>query len=458
FVKDGGEISLRVNRDVENKDLQTPPKSRYVKHGVGRNIAIFGGVSRLLVLLWSVQELHTSCAEIVMDTTPAGELKRLRQDLLRNYEMNIRPFKNVNQEVRVLIYYDVRHILELNEKYQTLTVEGILMMKWTDDRLKWDPSSYSGITMVRLTKKEMWIPDIHSIFNVKRTEMFWDDEVLPIQVSSDGSINWYPPTVFDVPCGAKYKHYPFDSHNCSILFGSWTASGEDILLQTLDIPLGKSSVIGTEWMLTNITHGNEEIASGTDKYPLVRVSLYLKRISTIYRFLCVIPTLIVFISSMSGFWLLPSDGSRYLIGCSNVILMSLLLQNMATTIPAGTEIPLIAQYSATCLCMSGIFLVITVITELLRNCSGTPPELIVKLAHQYLESYCCLISFSDASPDKYRFLNGVTASSSNSDPVAIPEEVQRKNDWAIVSLVVDRMAFWIFVLVYVILLVVLAVI
>ncbi|GFT73308.1 hypothetical protein NPIL_354111 [Nephila pilipes] len=76
--------------------------------------AIFGGVSRLLVLLWSVQELHTSCAEIVMDTTPAGELKRLRQDLLRNYEMNVRPFKNVNQEVRVLIYYDVRHILELN--------------------------------------------------------------------------------------------------------------------------------------------------------------------------------------------------------------------------------------------------------------------------------------------------------------------------------------------------------
>ncbi|GFX40928.1 hypothetical protein TNCV_2216271 [Trichonephila clavipes] len=105
--------------------------------------------------------------------------------------------------------------------------------------------------------------------------------------------------------------------------------------------------------------------------------------------------------------------------------------------------------------MSGAFLVITVFTELLRNRSGTPPEAVVRLAHQYLESYCCLFSFSNVSDD-YRALTEVTASSSNNASVASPEEEKRRKDWVTVSLLVDRMAFWIFVLVYAILLIVLA--
>ncbi|GFT33363.1 acetylcholine receptor subunit alpha-type des-2 [Nephila pilipes] len=413
-------------------------------------IAAFGFLN---ILFFRMQPI---CGQEVMDTTPISELRRLREDLLRGYDSFARPVKDVNQELGVLIYFDVKKILDLNEKYQTLTVEGILMMKWTDDYLKWDPSNYSGISMVRFTADVIWFPIIHSIFNVKERDIHGND-ILSIEVSSNGSVNFNAPSVFDVPCGAKYRHYPFDSHNCSIVLGSWYYHGREVMLEALDIPLRKNSVIGTEWMLTNITHSKEAIGSDKYKYPLVRVNLYLKRISTIYRFLCVIPSLIVFISSMSGFWLLPSDATRYLIGCSNVILMSLLLQNMAISIPAGTEIPLITQYSATCLCMSGVFLVITVITELLRNCSGIPPKLVVKLAHQYLESYCCLLSFLDASADKYKALKEIT-SSSNSAPVAIPEEVKRKNDWVTISLVVDRMAFWIFVLVYVILLVVLTVI
>ncbi|GFT73309.1 neur_chan_LBD domain-containing protein [Nephila pilipes] len=74
----------------------------------------FFGISAIGFLNLLFLGMSPITGQEVMDTTPAGELKRLRQDLLRNYEMNVRPFKNVNQEVRVLIYYDVRHILELN--------------------------------------------------------------------------------------------------------------------------------------------------------------------------------------------------------------------------------------------------------------------------------------------------------------------------------------------------------
>ncbi|CAL1299212.1 unnamed protein product [Larinioides sclopetarius] len=394
-------------------------------------------------------------AQVVMEATPASELKRLRENLLSHYDKSQRPGKE--SATGVLIYFDARHLISLDEKFQTLTVEGILMMKWQDDRLKWDPSSYSDIKMLRMEIRDIWVPDIYSLFSVKKNDLYKDENVLPVQVYSSGTLKWYPPTVFDVPCSAKYKPYPFDSHNCSIVFGAWTHTGSEIKLETLDIPMSpQSSVVGTEWMLTNLTHKNEIFdVDGYYVNKFVRVEFQLRRTSTIYRYVCVLPTIVVFITSLAGFWLLPNDGARYLVGCSNVVLMSLLLQYLAMTVHAGTEIPLIAQYSATCLCMSGVFLVITIITEIIRKCSGPPPNYLVRLAHQHMDQYLCLFSFSDSSVDRYSAL-GEVSSSSSAVPEFFPEEEKKRKDWMIVSLVVDRISFWIFTFVYVVLLGVLA--
>ncbi|GIY40403.1 neuronal acetylcholine receptor subunit non-alpha-3 [Caerostris extrusa] len=113
-------------------------------------------------------------------------------------------------------------------------------------------------------------------FSVAKTNIYDAEDILPVQVYSNGTMKWYPPTAFDIPCSAKYRHYPFDSHNCSMLFGAWTHRGSQINLRTL-------------------------------------------KTSTIIRYVCVVPTLIVFLSSIAGFWLSPNDGSRFLIGCSNII-------------------------------------------------------------------------------------------------------------------------------------------
>ncbi|XP_055945699.1 neuronal acetylcholine receptor subunit beta-3-like isoform X2 [Argiope bruennichi] len=396
----------------------------------------------------SVCPAHT---QVVMEATPASELKRLRENLLLHYDKIQRPTED--GPTSVLIYFDVRHVMSLDEKFQTLTVEGVLMMKWKDERLKWDPSNYNNIKMLRMKIQDIWVPDIYSLFSVKKNDLYKDENVLPVQVYSNGTLKWYPPTVFDVPCSAKYKHYPFDSHNCSIVFGAWTHNGFEISLETLDIPISsKSNAIGTEWLLTNLTHENEIFdVDGYHIHKFVRVGFYLQRTSTIYRYVCVVPTIIVFVTSLAGFWLLPSDGARYLIGCSNVVLMSLLLQYLAMTVHAGSEIPLIAQYSATCLCMSGVFLVITTITEIIRNCSGSPPNYLVRLACQHMDQYLCLFSFSDSPVSRYRALGEVSSSSE-----VFPEEENRKKNWMVVSLVVDRIAFWIFTFVYIVLLAVLA--
>ncbi|GIY00039.1 hypothetical protein CDAR_387021 [Caerostris darwini] len=398
--------------------------------------------------------IQPACTQEVLEATPASELKRLRDDLLSHYDKIQRPVKDLKKETRVLVYFDARRLVELDEKSQTLTINGQLMMKWTDEHLQWDPASYSGISMVRLKPNYIWIPDIHSIFSVAKTDIYDTEDILPVQVYSNGTMKWYPPTAFDIPCSAKYRHYPFDSHNCSMLFGAWTHRGSQIILRTLNIPSKKRSVIGTEWMLTNLTHRNKfSNKTGNINY-FVQVDIFLQRTSTIIRYVCVVPTLIVFLSSIAGFWLSPNDGSRFLIGCSNIILMSLLLQYLAVTVPAGKDIPLLAQYCASCLCMSGVFLLITVLAQNLRNCSKEPPVFAVRLA-QNMDQYLCLLLFSDTSSSRYSALGDISSSPRNA-PEVFPEEEKRKKEWTTVSLMVDRIAFWIFVFTYVVLLAVLA--
>ncbi|GIY40404.1 acetylcholine receptor subunit alpha-type acr-16 [Caerostris extrusa] len=97
--------------------------------------------------------IQPACNQEVLEATPASELKRLRDDLLSHYDKIQRPVKDLKKETRVLVYFDARRLVELDEKSQTLTINGQLMMKWTDEHLQWDPASYSGISVVRLKPK-----------------------------------------------------------------------------------------------------------------------------------------------------------------------------------------------------------------------------------------------------------------------------------------------------------------
>ncbi|XP_035216264.1 acetylcholine receptor subunit alpha-type acr-16-like isoform X1 [Stegodyphus dumicola] len=415
---------------------------------------LIGGIL-IVILFFLFLQVQPSEGQQVLDATPASELRRLRSDLLKNYDKITLPVLNQSLPITVKLLFDIQYIVSLDEKYQILTVKGILMLKWIDEHLKWDSGSYSGISAVRFSPQEVWLPDIHSLYNVKSVDIFDKDHGAPVLVYSNGSVKWYPPAVFDVPCSTQFKHYPFDRHNCTIVFGSWSHLGDAIVLETIELPLAPSNEAqSSEWVLTNVTHENFIYTMQKEyyKYHVVNVHVYLQRTSRIYRYICVVPSLIALFSTLFGFWLLPHETSRYMIGCSNIIVMSLLLQHLAMTTPAGKDIPLIAQYSATCLCMSTLFVLITVVTNLLRDSSGAPPNGLVRLAHGTLDKYLCLFMFSYfTNEDKI-----LAEVSSETRSVTSLEEVKKRNDWICVSLVIDRIAFFVFTFIYIILIIVLA--
>lgn len=401
-----------------------------------------------------------SKSEEILDVEPAVEIKRLRSDLLKSYDKTQRPLKNQTQMSNVGVFFDLQHIISMDEKAQILSVTGTLMLFWTDEFLRWDPQSYSTIKKILFSPEDIWKPDVHSEYNVKQLHIHEENRETPVTASNNGSMEWFPQVQFDVPCSANYRHYPFDSHNCSVVLLAFGYNDSNVLM----VPqrphwMEPKMVKGTEWAVKEISHESETYAhypSEGTTYQQVKIKILLERISRIYRYICVIPTLVAMVTLLLGFWLLPSESARYMIGCGNIIVLSMLLQHLAVTIPAGRDVPLLAQYSSSCLAMSAIFVTLTVISNLLRECNGMAPSALVRFAHFTADRYLCIFTFSHVPTGEWMASGSDCQGESSSMISPSPDELKRRKDWYAVSVLVDRMAFWCFAFIFVVLLTVLA--
>ncbi|KAG8176000.1 hypothetical protein JTE90_002472 [Oedothorax gibbosus] len=408
-----------------------------------KNVVTFIVFCTFILIGQSVQ------SQEVMETTVSSEMKRLREDLLKNYDEAA--VKNKSSAVTVKLFFDVKHIVNLDEKFQILTVKGDLIMEWKDVQLKWDPSSYSSISSIRIKPDDIWTPSISSLYNVKASQVLNKDAYSSAALlQSNGTVKWTPDVTFDIPCTTRLRHYPFDAHNCSIMLFGW-AMADQVILEISRQPL-PTPLPGAKWIVTKVEHESVDPKDFYNSH-LILVKVFLQRTSRIFRYVCVVPTIITLFTSLFGFWLLPSDTSRFMIGCSNVILMSLCLQNLAATVPAGKDIPLIAAYNAAFLCMSGIFLLVTSITDLLKESSGRPPQVFLRFVRRHLERYL-FVNFLFANSSD-RILKDVN-SPLDGDTAISPEEEKIKKDWEYISVVLDRISFYAFVVTYGVLLAVLA--
>lgn len=391
----------------------------------------------LLLFCFCIVTHGTECKSI------ASNIKDLKEALLKNYDRNLRP--SVNQTpTDVDMHFEVQHIIEMDEKQQILTVKGHLTLLWADDRLKWKPEDYGDVRHLRFNKSEIWIPDIVLIFSLGESEIGTKSTIYTLY---NGMLKWSPPMVFKAACGSKLRHYPFDEHNCTLEFGSWTY-GRKISLQTLGLSTDSSNLPSASgWQVQNV---EQKLNAENSYYVKVDVTIFLKRTSTIYKYVCVVPTLLTVMVTLAGFWLQASEPARYVLGCSNFIVMSLLLQHLVTTVPAGKEIPIIAEYSASCLCMSGVFILVTIIVNTVSRKTAPPPMQLVRFARNALSRWLCLTTFMQPAFSKKQAISTISDLQTNR-MAYFDEQISLAGDWLLLSLVIDRIAFWIFTFIFVVL-------
>ena len=81
----------------------------------------------------------------------ASELE-LYKHLFKNYNKETKPSRSV--EIKFAL--NLNQIVTLIEREQILVINVYLDHEWIDERLKWNPTEFGNITLLRIKSEKLW--------------------------------------------------------------------------------------------------------------------------------------------------------------------------------------------------------------------------------------------------------------------------------------------------------------
>ncbi|XP_051482299.1 acetylcholine receptor subunit gamma isoform X1 [Apus apus] len=268
--------------------------------------------------------------------------ERLFQDLMSNYNQNLRPALRGDEVIDVTL---------------KLTLTNLISLQWSDYRLQWDPEKYDNIQLLRVPSTMVWLPDIVLENNIDGTfEITLYTNVL---VSPDGSIYWLPPAIYRSVCSIHVTYFPFDWQNCTMVFQSQTYSANEINL-LLTVEEGQTVewiVIDPEAFTENgewaIKHrparkiiNSEHFTPDDTQYQQVVFYLIIQRKPLFYIINIIVPCVLISAMAVLVYFLPAKAGGQKCTVSINVLLaQTVFLFLIAQKVPETSQaVPLIGKY------------------------------------------------------------------------------------------------------------------
>ena len=167
-----------------------------------------------------------------------GEEARLLRDLLKDYDPDTKPVKNISNAVTVKFTMTYNQLQDLDEPTQVARSLVWINLYWKDDYLKWNPSEYGGNTAIHVSPTRIWIPDLTLYNNANKDGATVYNLSYKVTIKSDGSVKLGCPLILESVCTINIEYFPFDTQNCQLKMGSWTYNGLDLDLQLLESTKG----------------------------------------------------------------------------------------------------------------------------------------------------------------------------------------------------------------------------
>lgn len=114
-------------------------------------------------------------------------------------------------------------------------------------------------------------------------------------VSSEGQVVCVPPSHHNSLCVADLTKYPFDTHNCTIRFGSWVHSGEELDIRVAKPGISTEDLVPNgEWALADtnvIKHPGKFKCCPNNTYPSINFSFKIKRVAGAHTATVILPAI-----------------------------------------------------------------------------------------------------------------------------------------------------------------------
>ncbi|XP_040284358.1 acetylcholine receptor subunit gamma [Bufo bufo] len=301
----------------------------------------------------SVVVLLSLCFTVVLCY---NEEERLLDDLMKNYNKDLRPARKDGDIISVSLKLTLTNLISLNERKEALTTNVWVEMQWTDYRLSWNPAAYGGIEVIRIPSTMVWLPDIGLENNVDG--IFHIALYANTLVSSDGSIYWLPPAIYQSYCPVVVTYFPFDWQNCSMVFQSQTYSANEIELlltekegETIEwIEIDPEAFTENgEWAIKHMPAKkviDHRYTPDDINHQAIVFYLIIQRKPLFYIINIIVPcVLISFVSVLVYFLPAKAGGQKCTVSINILLAQTIFLFLIAKKIPeTSTAVPLIVKY------------------------------------------------------------------------------------------------------------------
>ncbi|KAI6175752.1 hypothetical protein M3Y97_00724000 [Aphelenchoides bicaudatus] len=277
---------------------------------------------------------------------------RLAKDLMdpRRYDSRIRPVLNHSNPTRISFSMSLYQILSINEKFQTVDLNIWVIQKWHDEFLGWTPHKYGMINATILPYLKTWLPDTYVynsvIMNREETERYINVVVTTNywKKRRGSHIMFMYPALYRTSCRIHIRFFPYDLQNCTLIISSWTSdkASIDYVPEYESVNLD-NFIPNEEWVVVSfhIRRKEEQFVCCPNPWVLLEASLVVRRKPLYYIVNLVVPTSVITLVAVTGFFTPASTSNerreKLSLGIDSLLAMSILLTMISEQMPTISD-------------------------------------------------------------------------------------------------------------------------
>ena len=279
----------------------------------------------------------------VLNNSKVSELKHI---LLKNYRSDVIP--NIQEPLNLSLGVAFRAFNNIDQKEGVVISNLWLRYWWNDYNLRWNESYWNISSITFRTDPQLessvWTPDIY-LYNTAENpleNLKWSNVV----VQANGDVLWSRPGMMQSTCSFEMTDFPYDRQTCELKLGSWSYTGEQLVLiegsPSIDITNYQSN---EEWLLENVSHEINAIKYECcpHEYYDATFTIRLKRLSGYYETNIIIPTFAT-ASLILITILIPWDsGERISFAVTVMLSIIVFLLILSDTLPKSNQLPLLSR-------------------------------------------------------------------------------------------------------------------
>lgn len=396
---------------------------------------------------------------VVADTCPPDRDQevlhdegKLHQDLLCAYHSDYRPVKDHKTTVTVKIRLALKYI-NFDALEETFTVHSWVAMMWKDEFLSWTPSNYGGIEELQIESHEIWTPRM-ALFNADAALYQTDTIYTTCLVAKDGFVTCVPHIAHSGICRSSLRSWPYDSQNCSLYFGSWMHTGEQVNFTFYSSqPVVTSDYQdGPAWKLLNVA--NERLPGKyreNTTYPMLKYTFVMKREAAGPAAIVVVPAIVIVLLTLASLLLDVKDNIRLILACFSLFGHFTFLTQIGYDIPKhSSDTPIILLFLRDSMIVTLMAILVTLFLMSLRRQVVPAPTWVVSITRLVSNGPGKYVMFTEFDPNDTSDKRGL-AEVGTSTEVTDDDRSRVTGDWMQFANLLNSFVFAVSVLVYLIL-------